>query len=401
MTNAVAEIVEDLNEWRGVLMSDIKADLIAPLTKRMDAFASRLSMPPGHNFETTSTAPVETLSRQLREGSDFQTWLKSQKTPHSGFATQLKLPPLSRKAAIISGVSPTEFVPRVYGPAPLPTRLRAFLPVQPEITSGVIEYIQETAFTPAAAVVPEGTLKPSMSATFEMVTQKVATIASTIRMSLQSFYDAPLLSQWVDGRLTNDVLLKEENVFLHGDAANAIQGLLQVAPPFTYTPPATDTGADAIARALGALMSAGYSPDCIVLNGSDYTAMQLTKNQVGSYVLLPGGTAAPDDKGVWEGSPSLWGLPVVISPSMAVGTFLVGAFAAGTALFDRETMNVQISFEDQDNFVKNLVTLRGELRSALAIPVPSAFLQGTLPAGALTAQAHTAHTHPSGIPAKK
>jgi hypothetical protein len=84
---------------------------------------------------------------------------------------------------------------------------------------------------------------------------------------------------------------------------------------------------------------------------------------------------------------------------MPAGKFLVGSFAAGAVLFDRETLNVQVSFENENDFVTNLCTLRGELRSALAVPVPSAFLQGVLPAGSL-ATAHVAqpaHAHATGV----
>jgi HK97 family phage major capsid protein len=256
--------------------------------------------------------------------------------------------------------------------------------------------VRETAFTPAAQIVPEASLKPSMSSVFQVVSQKVSTVASICKLSLQSFNDMPTLQQWLDMRLRADCMLKEENVFVAGDAANNVDGLLDLAPPFVYTPAATDTAADAIAKALGQLMTAGYRPDVIVMNGSDYTATQLLKTTVGSYVLLPTVTP-PDDKGVWEGQPSLWGLPVVISPSMAAGTFLVGAAAAGAALFDRELLNVQLAFQNEGDFVNNLVCLRAEMRSALAVTVPQAFLQGTLPAGT-TATAAPVHTsHPAGV----
>jgi hypothetical protein len=39
--------------------------------------------------------------------------------------------------------------------------------------------------------------------------------------------------------------------------------------------------------------------------------------------------------------------------------------------------------QNEDDFVKNLVCLRGELRSGLAVPVPAGLLKGTLPAGSL------------------
>ena len=78
---------------------------------------------------------------------------------------------------------------------------------------------------------------------------------------------------------------------------------------------------------------------------------------------------------------------MVISPSMPVGQFVVGAFAQSTILFSREVLTMEIAFQNEDIFLKNLVCLRGKLRSGLAVPVPAGVLKGTLPAGSLMAQA--------------
>jgi hypothetical protein len=81
---------------------------------------------------------------------------------------------------------------------------------------------------------------------------------------------------------------------------------------------------------------------------------------------------------------------MVVSPSMPQGQFIVGAFGQLTILFSREVLNIQIAFQNEDDFVHNLICLRGELRSGLAVPVPSGVLKGTLPAMAATAQAANA-----------
>jgi HK97 family phage major capsid protein len=80
----------------------------------------------------------------------------------------------------------------------------------------------------------------------------------------------------------------------------------------------------------------------------------------------------------------LWGLPVVESDGMSRGDFLVGAFRLAATLFDREEAAILVSTEDQDNFVKNLVTILAEERLALAITRPTAFVHGGFPAGSTT-----------------
>jgi hypothetical protein len=53
---------------------------------------------------------------------------------------------------------------------------------------------------------------------------------------------------------------------------------------------------------------------------------------------------------------------------MPQGQVLIGAFAQYTILFARETLKIQLAFQKEDDFVRNLVCLRGELRSGLAVP---------------------------------
>jgi HK97 family phage major capsid protein len=183
------------------------------------------------------------------------------------------------------------------------------------------------------------------------------------------------------------VQLQEENVLINGDVANSISGLLSLATAFTYTPGANDNGMDVIAHAIGQLMGQGYAPDGVILNASDYTLMRLLKSTIGSYLYLGESGKGPDDETIWESAPLVWQVPMVISPSMPVGQFIVGAFAQSTILFSRELMTIEIAFQNEDDFVKNLVCLRGELRSGLAVPVPAGVLKGTLPAGSLLAAA--------------
>jgi HK97 family phage major capsid protein len=69
----------------------------------------------------------------------------------------------------------------------------------------------------------------------------------------------------------------------------------------------------------------------------------------------------------------MWGLPAIPSRAMPQGQALVGAFARGTTLFIREAVNVRISDADQDDFVRNRLTMLGEGRFGLAVWQPTAF----------------------------
>jgi HK97 family phage major capsid protein len=365
---------------------------IGPFRRELDQIktqirgvAERTSRPPGSTLGRGSGLDTNqlSLSRQLADEAGFQTWIKSNKVPSSGYATELRLPP-SRKAAI-TGISPTEHIGVIYGPPAQVLRLRSLMPNIP-VTSGSVEYTQETAFTPSAAVVAEGAVKPTMAATYALATSKVATIAQVVKASVQSLADTPQLSLWLDQRLAYACSLKEEAVLLNGDATATppINGLMNVAPVFSYVPATGDQGMDVIGHAIGQLMGQGYQPDGIVLNSTDYTAMRLLKTTIGSYIFMGTANTGPDDESIMESTPLIWQVPMVISPSMPAGQFLVGAFQQSTILFSRDTLNVQLAFQNEDDFIRNLVCLRGELRSGAAVPVPAGLLKGTLPAGSLT-----------------
>jgi HK97 family phage major capsid protein len=77
----------------------------------------------------------------------------------------------------------------------------------------------------------------------------------------------------------------------------------------------------------------------------------------------------------------MWSIPVVLSPSLAAGTFLVGAFQQGPIIFEREMLTVVVAYQNEDDFVRNLATIRGEERCALAVPLPAALITGSFTPG--------------------
>ena len=76
--------------------------------------------------------------------------------------------------------------------------------------------------------------------------------------------------------------------------------------------------------------------------------------------------------------PTLFGLTVVATTTMAQGSYLIGSGAApGAELRDRQDVTVEISTEDVDNFRRNMVTIRAEKRVALLVKRPNAYIFGT------------------------
>lgn len=232
-----------------------------------------------------------------------------------------------------------------------------------------LEYVQETGFTNAAAMVAEGGAKPESTLKFDLKTANVRTMAHWVLASKQILDDVPQLQSYIDARLRYGLRFVEETQLLLGDGTG--QNLLGIVPQATDFDDARrvagDTMIDTIRRAMTQVRIAEYRATGIVLHPSDWEKIELTKTDDNAYIFAnPQNTAQQ----------RLWGLPVVDSTSMTEGEFLVGAFREAAQIFDREDANVEISTEDSDNFRKNLVTIRAEERLALVVSRPEAFVYG-------------------------
>lgn len=232
-----------------------------------------------------------------------------------------------------------------------------------------LEYIRETGFTNAASTVAEEAKKPESSLTFDDVQTSAKVIAHYSKASRQILSDAPQLASYIDGRLRYGLAYKEESQLLNGDGTG--QNLLGIMPQATaYVPALTLAAATKIDKLRLAQLQAvlaEYPATGHVLNPIDWADIELTKDGQQRYLIgQPQGTIVR----------TLWGLPVVETQAMGVGDFLSGAFKLGAQLFDRWLARVEIATENEDDFVKNRVTILAEERIALAVYRPEAFIKG-------------------------
>lgn len=256
---------------------------------------------------------------------------------------------------------------------PLPQRrmtVRALI-APGQTTSNTIEYDREKVFTNNAATVAEGAAKPQSELQFEEATSPVRKIAHWFRMSSEILADAPGLRSVIDQRLRYGLAFREEAQLLNGSGSGTnLTGLVTAAT--AYSAPASLSSSnmlDTIRLGILQVVLAEYPANGIVLNPIDWAVMEMLKDSAGGYLIgNPQGTIAP----------TLWGLPVVPTQAMTEDKFLVGAFDLGAQIFDRMDATVSVSNEDQDNFIKNKVTIMAEERLALAIYRPQSFVYGDL-----------------------
>lgn len=239
-------------------------------------------------------------------------------------------------------------------------------------TSNSVEYVREDVFTNNAAAVAEGTQKPESNITFELANAGVKTIAHWIPASKQILDDAPQLQTYIDMRMLYGLKLVEDQQILLGDGTGAnMLGIIPQAVAYQVARNKDgDTMIDVVRHALLQVRLSLYRPSAIVMHPEEWEQIELTKDKNGTYIW--------SNPTLYNGK-NLWGYPVVESMAMAQGDFLVGAFNAGAQLFDREDATVEISAEDRDNFIKNMLTIRAEERAALAVYRPASFVHGTFP----------------------
>jgi len=237
--------------------------------------------------------------------------------------------------------------------------------------SNSVQYARQTTRTNNATVVTEGAKKPESVYAWTQADAPVRTIAHFVKASRQAMDDAPLLASTIDGELRYGLDLTEESQLLLGSGTGQnILGIIPQATAYDTSRNGTgDTAFDTLAHAIAQAEAALLPATGIVMNIDDLEALKLIKDGEGRYI--GGGPFGPPITMVW-------GRPVVGTPIITSGKFLVGAFLDGAQIFDRLEAEVLVSTENEDDFVKNLITVRAEERLALAVKRPTAFVYGDL-----------------------
>ena len=211
-------------------------------------------------------------------------------------------------------------------------------------------------------VVAEGAKKPMMS--FGDPTAKTVSlskIASYMKETDELIEDTPWLADAINQRGMYQHQLKVED-FL-------VAQLLGTSGVQT----GTGVGADDIFKAAtNVKLQTGLPADAVVVNPADYQTMRLAKDQNGQYYGGGYFYGQYGQGGIIE-QPSIWGLRTVVSAAVPAGEAIVGAFRLGAEILKKGGVIVDIAKQNEDDFVKNLVTILIEERIALAVRRPAAF----------------------------
>ena len=240
-----------------------------------------------------------------------------------------------------------------------------------------VEYLKEGTFTNKAAFVAEAAQKPQSTDTFELMQSNVQTIAHFSKVTRQLIDDSATLAAFINSRMVYGVNLVVEQQIINGDGTSPnLGGLLKdgnyTAQAFTYDDLGGDSGTllDLLRLSIAKVNAANYRANAILLNPMDWAKLQGLKGSNNQYLY---------------GVPSIsfenmtaWGVRVVTSASMTEGKYLVGDFSQAATIYDRMSTVIDIASQNENDFIKNLFTIRAERRLALVVEHPKALVGGSL-----------------------
>lgn len=247
--------------------------------------------------------------------------------------------------------------------------------------SAVTYFVESETVNGAVTTVAEGAEKPLVSfGDATPVTEPVRKVAAVMKESDEMVDDTPWLATAINNRGIYLVQVFEEDQLLNGNGSGTnLKGILNRDGILTgQTASGEPSVADAIFRAMTSVStSSPFQPDGIVINPTDYQTLRLAKDSNNQYYGGGFFQGQYGNGGVTE-QPPIWGLRTVVTPAIAAGTVLVGAFQQGASVIRRQGLTVEVANQNEDDFVNNRIAIRIEERLALAVRYPKAFCKVTV-----------------------
>ncbi len=224
--------------------------------------------------------------------------------------------------------------------------------------TGLISLPRETSSTGSISRVAENVAKPNVDYTFTMINYTADYIAGYVRISKQMLQDLPFLQSWLPRMLIRD-FYKAENTQFYGDLAAVATG----------TPGAAGANyAELLINSIANLGGAGYQPNGIVSTYAKWAELLLVKGGASSSYGLPG-IVGSDPMGAIR----VAGIPYYPTSWVPTSKTIVGDWTYATIAV-ADPLKVEFFEQDQDNVIKNLITVRVEAREVLVVEQTDAFI---------------------------
>lgn len=180
-------------------------------------------------------------------------------------------------------------------------------------------------------------------------------IAGYVRVAKQMLQDLPFLQSFLPMALRRDYFKAENSEFATDLLAAATAS--------------TATGTELVEKIfedIAALESADYMVNGIAMNPADWYTIAVTK---------PNDFSLPGVVNFQNGILTMNGIPVYKVTWLDAGEYIVGDWTQAKKVVT-DGLGVEFFEQDQDNVIKNLITVRVECRCVLAIDRPDAFIKG-------------------------
>lgn len=288
---------------------------------------------------------------------------------------------VGRKTLVTSGATsggafvPEDRIPGLFADLPrmAPTVLD-LLDIS-ETDLDVVEYVEQTSRTNAAAETAEAGATgdasgaaPESAAAYAVKTANVRDLTHFMPSTKRVLANTPQLSGLLDAELRDGISdrLATQVISGNGTAPN-LRGIINTTGILSQAL-GTDSRSDAIHKGITQVRKELYEPTDLVLQPDDAEQLFLEKDANGNYIYGP--PSAPFRS-------TVWGLRIVVTTHITVGTGLLGAFRRGATLWLREGVSVSASDSHSDFFIRRMVALLAVMQVAFAAHRPKAFAQIT------------------------
>jgi len=339
------------------------------------AASDRQSRGPAAAFQGEGRGP-RNLGEHVAANAEYRAWVDG--------GANGPMPSIEVRALIDSDTTPDTdgnagmWLPQGQPQPPTPRQdrlwVRDLIPATATTLSSV-PYIRE--YTPAtnetgASSVAEAALKPEVVVEFSDVDAPIRKIAAWVPATMEILADAPLLTGYINARLAYMISFREQDQIIRGNGlAPDLTGILNTTGVQTQNATNNDVPAT-IADSIAKVELADGSASGIVMNPGDFWA-SVSERRSTTFDGEANGTAP-----IGAPAPTLWGVPVVRTRSMTTLSALVGDFASGAQIFDRQGLTIRQSDSHDTYFVYNKVAILAEKRLGLGVYRPDLFVNTTV-----------------------
>lgn len=367
MVKSNVEAVKGINET----VSSLKADNEA-IHKELAALQQNQSAPEATKAEATDAGTMFVKSAGFEE---FKKSYRGNRNANYRFEVKTAVPATTQADNTASHGS---FTPPVN--IGVVTDPRSVINIRPLFGTMAVEgssyefvrYGYRTTLTATGpAFTAEGNKKPEANYGGSIIAGTVKTLPVWTKLTEQMIADNANIVQVINDDLPYQLDKVIDYQILRGDGTGVnLKGLNQSGNYTDYLNGVvwgnTDTVIDLVLTVKGKMEAAGIRNLILVLNSEDWTKVLKSKNVNKDY-LIPGIVDIPTQR--------IWGVPVVLNENVESGKFYMGNFAEAGKIIERSGLQIEMARSD-DDFERNLMTLRVERRLDFVVMQPKAVCYG-------------------------